>query len=281
MLTLRDLSRDFILIPLTDFVRRLETKPFVNRNFFAGLLQPVFNSRVNCRDVKVRYVQLGHNLVLDFTRDLFLKLLVLDQLQFPSYGRVPMVLYGVISPTWLQLGDNCPAVAQADFLQSKGYMRWASMISKSSFSVQRSFLISGFKWLCHLLVRITGLPFTALFADAPRLALGQEAPVPRPVLLDHFYNYIILVFGPGPFDQIRVQHFLPPMQALHVRPVPQIRCNTLPVLRSVLLHQLPQLFILSQVNKLKKYCKVSSQSKINKSDIPKTPKLPHVASTTA
>ncbi len=70
---------------------------------------------------------------------------------------------------------------------------WASMMIISSSIVHLSFLISGFKWLCHL---ITAIPLPALLSNPPRQRWCYEAPMPGPVLLNHQHQQVVLLLCP-------------------------------------------------------------------------------------
>ena len=91
--------------------------------------------------------------------------------------------------------------------------------------------MSGFKWLCHLLsLTIKGIPLSALLSYPSRQVSGYLAPVLGSELIHLVDEGLVLFFGPGPLDHGRVQHLLPTMQALHVRPVVEEGGNPLPVL---------------------------------------------------
>lgn len=110
---------------------------------------------------------------------------------------------------------------------------WASMIRKSSSSDHLFFLISGFKWLCHLQHSVIGhysLPLSALLADPTRKSSGYLAPVLWTKLAYHFNQNLIFLLRPGSLDHSWVQNLLPPVQTLHVSPVLEEWCYPLPVL---------------------------------------------------
>lgn len=67
--------------------------------------------------------------------------------QLALYGRVPVVFYRVVGPSWQTFGDEGPLVADPAYL--KRYLLCASMMASSSSSVHRSFLMSGLRWLCQ------------------------------------------------------------------------------------------------------------------------------------
>lgn len=62
-------------------------------------------------------------------------------------------------------------------------------------------------------------PLSALLAD-PAVQFGRdETPVFSAVLVHEVDDGLVFFFCPRPFDQTGVEDLLPPMQALHVRPV--------------------------------------------------------------
>lgn len=68
--------------------------------------------------------------------------------KFPLNRRVPMIFYGIICAPGKPLCDDSPSVSKSKLLN--GYFLWASIIALSYYYVHLYFLISGFKWLCHL-----------------------------------------------------------------------------------------------------------------------------------
>lgn len=60
---------------------------------------------------------------------------------------------------------------------------------------------------------------------------GDLAPSLRTILLDALHEDAVLILRPGALDHLRVQHLLPPMQALHISAIFQLLSNLLPVFR--------------------------------------------------
>jgi hypothetical protein len=53
------------------------------------------------------------------------------------------------------------------------------------------------------------------------------------------------LFGPGPFDKVGVEHFMPAMLTLDVCTVLKVAGYSLPIMQSLGLHHLSQLVVLS------------------------------------
>ena len=92
-------------------------------------------------------------------------------------------------------------------------------------------------------------PFSALLADAPGEELSDAGPV-FGLLLRHQLQYEeVFSRGPGPLDQVGVEHLLPPVETLHIGAPRQRLSHFLPVLATLLLDSFCEvdIFILSPV----------------------------------
>jgi hypothetical protein len=70
----------------------------------------------------------------------------------------------------------------------------------------------------------------ALFADPAWQLLADLAPVFGPFILDHPHELGILFVSPRSFHKVRIEHRLPPVQALDIAPVLEVLGDLLPVL---------------------------------------------------
>jgi len=109
----------------------------------------------------------------------------------------------------------------------------ASMIMRSSSSVHLFFLISGFRWLCHLLecLRWKKLPLSALLSYSTGKCCSYLAPVLRSIFLDHIHQGLVLLVCPRPFYHRRIQNFLPSMKTLDVCSIVEKGSYSFPVFR--------------------------------------------------
>jgi hypothetical protein len=80
---------------------------------------------------------------------------------------------------------------------------------------------------------------TALFPDTALQVVGNLAPVSSAMFVDLLYEQPIFFFSPGTFNHLRVQNFLPAMEALYVCPVLEALSDALPVLWAHLLDKFP------------------------------------------
>lgn len=72
-------------------------------------------------------------------------------------------------------------------------------------------------------------PLSALLANPAWEAVSNLSPFLRAFLLHKDQHQLILFFTPRPFDQTRVEHFLPPMQTLNISPPFEGLSNLLPI----------------------------------------------------
>lgn len=116
------------------------------------------------------------------------------------------------------------------------------------------------------------LPLSTLLAESATKLSSDERPAFHSVSFDQFHHFVVLLrtaqdtrqehrilvscetttrssaqhlFRPRAFDKPRFQHFLPPVQALYIRPANEIRRDLLPVLAVMHFHRNPQHFILN------------------------------------
>jgi len=64
------------------------------------------------------------------------------------------------------------------------------------------------------------------------------------LLLDECNDYVVLLAGPGPFDEVGVENLLPAVEALDISSVMKVSSYLLSVPRTVSCDQFLQLFIL-------------------------------------
>jgi hypothetical protein len=57
---------------------------------------------------------------------------------------------------------------------------------------------------------------TALLTDTPRKMVGNVLPLLGTTIADQLEKELILNFSPGPFNEVWIQNFLPPMEALNI-----------------------------------------------------------------
>lgn len=112
-----------------------------------------------------------------------------------------MVLDGIISPAFEDFSDFSPFIA-------------LSRVRK----IQNPFLIQSPLYLLYLGIQMIMPAFAALFPDSSRQVLRDLCPFLRSALLDEVQNEAILLLRPRALNQVRIEHFLPPMQALHIGP---------------------------------------------------------------
>lgn len=70
-----------------------------------------------------------------------------------------------------------------------------------------------------------------LFTDSSWECLGYVRPIFGSEFTHPLEQYLILFRGPRPLHQVRVKHFLPSMEALHITSVIKIRGNLFPISR--------------------------------------------------
>mmetsp|Transcript_2676 Transcript_2676/g.5964 ORF Transcript_2676/g.5964 Transcript_2676/m.5964 type:complete len:317 (+) Transcript_2676:276-1226(+) len=114
--------------------------------------------------------------------------------------RVPPVLHRVLGAAGQELGNFGPAVAPLGLRLD-----------------QDGVLVLGPPALLQARVQVVKPALATLFSDAAGDPLGDLAPLGDPGL-DAVDDDLVLFFGPRSFDQPRLQHFLPPVEALHVAP---------------------------------------------------------------
>lgn len=84
---------------------------------------------------------------------------------------------------------------------------------------------------------------TALLANSTWQGLSYVAPVFGSKHMHIFREFIVLLYTPRTFHHRRIQHFLPPVQTLHISPLMQERCYAFPVFGTKSLNQLCQLLV--------------------------------------
>lgn len=78
-------------------------------------------------------------------------------------------------------------------------------------------------------VQVVVPPLAALFPDSPGKSLRDVAPVLCSELRNIFREFLILFYAPWSFDHRRIENLLPPMEALDVGALVQVRGDPLPV----------------------------------------------------
>ena len=146
--------------------------------------------------------------VLDFKRH------VCDLL---LHRRVPVVLDRVVGTPFENLCNVCPLVALA-------------LVG----DVEDQLLLKAPGVLLDLGVEMVVPALSALLADPAREVLRDRGPLLCTFLLDQPQDEGVFLDAPGPFDEVRVQDLLPPVQALHVSPPVEALGDLLPVPAPVL-----------------------------------------------
>ena len=117
----------------------------------------------------------------------------------PKDGAVPPVLHCVLGPIGKDTGDLRPAVAPLGLqIEQNGIL-----LLRPPALLQRG-------------VEVVAPALSALLSDAAGNSLGDFAPL-SDACVDAVDNDLILLLCPRPLDETRLQDFLPPVQALHVR----------------------------------------------------------------
>ena len=74
--------------------------------------------------------------------------------------------------------------------------------------------------------------------------MSDIGPLLSPIALDKRQYELVLLLRPGPLHELRVEYFLPPMQALHVGAPIKALCDLLPILAIVSLNGPSELLVL-------------------------------------
>jgi hypothetical protein len=123
----------------------------------------------------------------------------LDAVRAAAHGRVPAVLDGVFGAAREKVRDLAPAVAEARLL-----------------ALEDGVLLGRPGRLVDVRVQVVEVALAALLADAPRDAVRDLAPL-ADSLLEALHDRLVLLKRPGALHEPGAQHFLPAVQALHVR----------------------------------------------------------------
>lgn len=123
-----------------------------------------------------------------------------------------MILNGVVGTALENLGNVRPFVALA-------LVR----------DVENQLLLETPGVLLDLGVQMVVPALSALLSDPAREVLGDRGPLLCTFLLDEPQDEGVFFDAPGSLDEVRVQHLLPPVQALHVGPPLQALGNLLPI----------------------------------------------------
>jgi hypothetical protein len=128
-----------------------------------------------------------------------------------------MILDGVVSPAFENIGDVSPFVCLVSVQQIKD-----------------PFLFSGpgSLPLNHWIEMIVP-SFSALLSNSSREMVGNLSPFLRTVNVDQVQQESIFNISPRSLNQRRVEHLLPSMKALNIRPSLETLSNFLPVLTTV------------------------------------------------
>ena len=146
----------------------------------------------------------------------------------PARRRVPPILDGVLGAAGQQLGDLRPAVAPLCL----------------RFDEDRV-LVLGPAALLERRVEVVEPALAALLADAAGDAVGDLGPL-GDAGLDTVDDDLVLLLGPRPLDQARLENLLPPVEALHVGSLlaQEFLRDHLPVVRADGRHRRAQLLVL-------------------------------------
>ena len=119
---------------------------------------------------------------------------------------------------------------------------WAYIIAISSSSVHLSFLISGFKWLCHLSLHCLPI-LPGKFLAIKLQFLGPCSPTRRITSSSYSRVWWYRKNYPGAFYEFRVEDFLPSVEALDVSSFLKKSGNAFPIPGSMLIDQLLQFLV--------------------------------------
>lgn len=86
--------------------------------------------------------------------------------------------------------------------------------------------------------------FTTLFPDSTGEMTSDGSPIFRTKLGNELDDDFIFLLGPGPFDELWIEYFLPSVKTLDTSSSGQVSCDFLPIFSAVQFHSLSQLFIL-------------------------------------
>ena len=98
--------------------------------------------------------------------------------------------------------------------------------------------------LLDIWVQVVVPPLSALLSNPTRQGLRYITPVFGSKSMYIFREFLILLNTPRTFHHRRIQHFLPPVQALNIRALVEEGSNAFPVLGTESLHKLCQLLVL-------------------------------------
>ncbi len=110
-----------------------------------------------------------------------------------------MILDGVVCAAFENFGDLSPLVAVVSMHQ-----------------VENPLLLAAPANLLDLRVQVIVPPLAALLPNTTREVLSNQRPFLGPIFIDEVKNHSIFLFGPGTFDEARIQNLLPSMKALNV-----------------------------------------------------------------
>ena len=85
-------------------------------------------------------------------------------------------------------------------------------------------------FLFDVWVQVVVPTLPTLFTYTPRQSFGNVRPVLCSKVPYSFEKDVVFFWSPGPLDQVRIQYFLPTVEALNVTAVLKKRSNLLPVL---------------------------------------------------
>lgn len=142
---------------------------------------------------------------------------------FLFHGRVPVVFDAVVGPALEHLRDLGPLVAELSVLQ-----------------IENPLFVFAPRNFLDFRVQVVVPALSALLADAAGQVLCDLRPLLRPVFLDEQQNELVFFGRPGALDEVRVKHFLPAVQALHVGAADQRLGDFLPVFGVVLVDGRPE-----------------------------------------
>ena len=137
-----------------------------------------------------------------------------------------MVFYRVISATFEVLSDYGPLILVLVVL-----------------NVQNELLFERPIVLLDARVQMIVPAFTTLFSDAARQVVRYVCPFLGSISLHEGEYELVFFFGPGAFNELRVENFLPSMEALYICPAVKALGNLLPVFTVVFLDCTCQLLV--------------------------------------
>lgn len=81
----------------------------------------------------------------------------------------------------------------------------------------------------YVRIKVVMPSFSTLLAYSSMKVLSDKRPIFRTVLHNHLPDDFVFLCSPRPLHQDRVEHLLPPVEALNIGPILEKRCNFFPI----------------------------------------------------